>query len=70
MKANYNVEVDVLTISWSEAEIDESDSVSPGVILDYDVEGNVIGIEVLNASKKIKNFNPNLTKYSPLIKGN
>ena len=58
MEAKYDIEVDVLTINWSDAEIEESDSVSPGVILDYDSQGNVIGIEVLNASKKIKNFNP------------
>jgi len=59
MKAKYDLEVDVLRINWSEAEIEESDSVSPGVILDYDSQGNVIGIEVLNASRKIENLNPN-----------
>jgi len=58
MKAKYDREVDVLSINWSEAEIQESDSVSPGVILDYDSQGNVIGVEVLNASKKIKNLSP------------
>jgi uncharacterized protein YuzE len=58
MKAKYDTEVDVLSINWSDAEIQESDSVSPGVILDYDSQGNVIGLEVLNASKKIKNLTP------------
>ncbi|MGB5769361.1 MAG: DUF2283 domain-containing protein [Crocosphaera sp.] len=56
MEAKYDAEVDVLRINWSEAEIEESDSINPGVILDYDSQGNVIGIEILNASKKIKNF--------------
>ncbi len=56
MEAKYDAEVDVLRMSWSDAEIAESDSVSSGVILDYDSQGNVIGIEVLNVSKKIKNF--------------
>lgn len=50
MDAKYDAEVDVLRINWSEAEISESDSVSPGVILDYDPQGNIIGIEILNAS--------------------
>ncbi|ELR98350.1 DUF2283 domain-containing protein [Gloeocapsa sp. PCC 73106] len=59
MDAKYDIEVDVLKISWSDAEIAESDSVSPGVILDYDSQGHVIGIEMLNASKKIKNFTSN-----------
>ncbi|MBR8828708.1 MAG: DUF2283 domain-containing protein [Gomphosphaeria aponina SAG 52.96 = DSM 107014] len=62
MEAKYDREVDILRINWSEAEIEESDSVSPGVILDYDSQGNVIGIEVLNASQKIKNLNPNNLK--------
>jgi uncharacterized protein YuzE len=58
MNAKYDAEVDVLRINWSDAEIEESDSISPGVILDYDLQGNVIGIEILNASKKIEYFQP------------
>ncbi|MBS3026016.1 MAG: DUF2283 domain-containing protein [Dolichospermum sp. DET50] len=54
--SQYNPEIDELKICWSQAEIQESDSVSPGVILDYDTAGNVIGIEILNASEKIRNF--------------
>jgi len=56
MKAKYDSDVDVLRINWGNAEIEESDMISEGVILDYDKNGNVIGIEILNASKKIKNF--------------
>jgi hypothetical protein len=66
MKAKYDVEVDILTIHWSEAEIQESDSVSPGVILDYDAEGNVVGLEILNASQKIQNFD-SLTKLQQIV---
>lgn len=62
MDAKYDAEVDVLRINWSETEISESDSVSPGIILDYDPQGNVIGIEILNASQKFKNLQPSLTK--------
>ena len=56
MEAKYDREIDVLRINWGVAEIEESDAISPGVILDYDAQGNVIGIEILNASKKIENF--------------
>ncbi len=58
MKAKYDAEVDVLTITLSNAIIEESESISPGVILDYDQAGNVISIEILNASQKIENFSP------------
>lgn len=55
MQANYDSEVDVLRIRWSEAPIEESDRDQPGVILDYDKDGNIVGVEILNASKRIEN---------------
>ncbi|MBC6421701.1 MAG: DUF2283 domain-containing protein [Hormoscilla sp. SP5CHS1] len=67
MEAKYDAEVDVLRINWSQAEIEESDAVSPGVIIDYDAEGNAIGIEILNASQKIQNFNPALSETMPPV---
>jgi uncharacterized protein YuzE len=65
MKAKYDAEVDVLTITWHNAPIEESESISPGVIIDYDQAGNVIGIEILNVSQKIENFSPNLQVAIP-----
>ena len=53
MKVRYDPEVDVLSIILSEAAVKESDESKPGVILDYDSGGNVIGIEILDASKRI-----------------
>lgn len=52
MKSSYDPTVDALFIRWTDAKIVESDEVD-GVILDYDEQGNVIGVEVLNASQKI-----------------
>ncbi|PSO99224.1 MAG: hypothetical protein BRC53_03565 [Cyanobacteria bacterium SW_6_48_11] len=49
-------EYDILRLLWSDNFIEESDEVEPGVILDYDSDGNVVGIEVLNASSQIKNL--------------
>jgi uncharacterized protein YuzE len=65
MNAKYDAEVNVLQITWSDAPVEESNLVSPGVIFDYDEEGNVISIQILNASQKIEYFDPNLvTKLS------
>ncbi len=55
MKVTYDPEVDVLRILFRDAPIEESDEDKPGIILDYDKEGNVVGLEVLNASQRIEN---------------
>jgi uncharacterized protein YuzE len=52
MKVVYDPDVDVLMIVLSNAVIEESDEDKPGIILDYDVIGNLVGIEILDASKK------------------
>jgi len=53
VKVKYDPEVDVLTILLSDTLVEESDESKPGVILDYDSAGNVVGIEILNASKRM-----------------
>lgn len=55
MKVVYDAEVDVLRISFSNAVIEESDEEKPCTILDYDKAGNIVGLEILNASKRIAN---------------
>ncbi len=57
MKVKYDKEVDILYIQFSDNKITESDEEKSGIILDYDNEGSIVGIEVLNASKKMKNIN-------------
>ena len=52
MKIKYDQEVDVLMIQLSDSKVYESDESKPGVILDYDKEGNIIRIEILDASKR------------------
>lgn len=51
MKVIYKKEVDVLLIQISEGNVAESEESKPGIILDYDENGNVLRIEILNASK-------------------
>ena len=55
MKVTYDPEVDVLRILLRDVPIEESDEDKPGVILDYDKDGNVAGMEVLNASQRVEN---------------
>jgi uncharacterized protein YuzE len=61
MKIKYDKEVDVLNIQFSDMEIIETDEDKPGVIIDYDKNGNIVEIEVLNASKN--NYHPMKVEY-------
>ena len=62
MKVTYDQEVDVLRIVLNDSAIEESDEDKPGVIIDYDDHGNVIGMEILDASKRIAN--PRTLEYA------
>ncbi len=53
MKAMYDPKTDTLTMEFSPAPVAESDEDKPGVILDYDAAGNLVGLEVLDASKRV-----------------
>jgi uncharacterized protein YuzE len=62
MKVTYDPEVDVLRIVLNDQPIEESDEEKPGIILDYDRAGNLVGLEVLDASKRV--VNPRSLEYS------
>ena len=53
MKLNYHAETDSLYIDLSEKPSVESREVSEGVVLDYDATGNLVGIDIDHASKKV-----------------
>jgi len=53
MKVTYDQEVDILNIEFTYGIIEESDEDKPGLILDYDANGNVVSIEILDASKRM-----------------
>ena len=53
MKLNYYPETDSLYIDLAERLSTESKEVSEGIVLDYDSEGNLVGIDIDNASKKL-----------------
>ena len=55
MKVKYDKEQDILYVSFIDEAIFESDEEKKGIILDYSARGNIVGIEVLNASKRVGN---------------
>ena len=61
MKIKYDKQTDTLYIQLSTHPISESGEDKNGVILDYDNQANVVGIEILNASTKLPI--PNVVEY-------
>ena len=54
MKATYDSRTDTLSIILkADAAIAESDEDKPGIILDYDWDGNLVSIEILDASARV-----------------
>ena len=51
MKLNYSAETDSLYIDLSDRPSAESKEVAPGVVLDFDDTGTLVGIDIDHASK-------------------
>lgn len=61
MKVKYDAEDDIMRIQFNDKPVSESDEEKAGIILDYDENGKVIGIEILDASQKM--INPKSVEY-------
>jgi len=53
MKVIYDADHDTLLIEFKSTPVAESDEEKPGLILDYDEEGGIVGIEILDASLRV-----------------
>ncbi|MGH7961374.1 MAG: DUF2283 domain-containing protein [Candidatus Binatia bacterium] len=62
MKVQYDKETDSLTITLRDERIKESDEILPGIIADFGYDDEVVGFEILDASKRIEN--PRAVEYA------
>ncbi|HTN73041.1 MAG TPA: DUF2283 domain-containing protein [Methylomirabilota bacterium] len=70
MKLNYYSDTDSLYIDLSEQPSVESREISEGVVLDYDAAGNLVGIDIDNASQKVDLKKLTLNKLPAVIQNN
>ena len=57
MKLTVDREADALYLNLDETPAAESEEISPGIILDYNAEGKVVGVEILGISKRAPTLN-------------
>ena len=53
MKIIYDQETDTMTVIFKEVSVEESDEAKSGIIIDYDSQGDIVSIEILDAKKRI-----------------
>jgi uncharacterized protein YuzE len=70
MKLNYYSETDSLYIDLSERPSVESREISEGIVLDYDATGNLVRIDIDNASQKVDLKKLTLNKLPAVIQNN
>ncbi len=67
MKVIYDRETDTLTVIFTETPVAESDEDKPGVILDYDANGSLVSLEILDASQRVSVPGRMDYQVSPLV---
>jgi uncharacterized protein YuzE len=70
VKLNYYATTDSLYIDLSERASVESREISEGVVLDYDAQGNIVGIDIDNANSKVEINKLTINKLPAIIQTN
>jgi len=63
MKLKVDCEADALYLRLDDSRILESEEVSPGVVLDFNEQNQVVGVEMLNLSKRTPQVNPQALEF-------
>ena len=53
MRMHYDEKADALYLRLDDSTIVESEEVKPGIVLDFDAEQQVVGIEVLDLKRRV-----------------
>ena len=63
MKLHVDQKADALYLRLDDSKIIDSEEVSPGVVLDYDEQKRVVGVEFLNISRRAPQLNPRSLEF-------
>jgi uncharacterized protein YuzE len=63
MKLHVDQKADALYLRLADTKIIDSEEVSPGVVLDYDEQERVVGVEILELSKRAPQLNPRALEF-------
>lgn len=53
MRVKHDAEVDAVYVRFADGAVVESEEVRPGVVLDFDADGKLVALEILNASERL-----------------
>ena len=53
MRTHYDADADALYVRFAETPVSESEEVRPGIVLDFDAEGRIVAVEILDASEHL-----------------
>ena len=53
MKTHYDAEADALYLRFTDDPVIESEEVRPGIVFDFDADGRIVAVEILDASEHL-----------------
>jgi len=53
MRINYDPQADAMYIRFSESEVEHSEEVASGIVIDYDVDDRLVALEILDVRKRV-----------------
>lgn len=56
MRVRVDHQADAVYLNLTDHEIAESEEVADGIVVDYDAEGRIVGLEILDASRRIGDY--------------
>ncbi|MFN8498771.1 MAG: DUF2283 domain-containing protein [Anaerolineae bacterium] len=65
MKVTYDREADAMYIVFRDVQVAKTSHVQPGVILDYAADGELVGMEILSASRRMED--PQVIEYTETV---